>query len=121
MGTKLHISKWRAVRQVLQKFSNCCTLHAIWWQISWSYWATKAMAENDVEGMDQGNPVDSVLQDHIADLAEVLDRWVKGIDTRLGRNGSRPELAGPDGDAEPLDGGASEPFAGEINADGGEL
>ena len=45
------------------------------------------MAEKDAMGVDESNPGDGGLQDHIAHWSEVLDRWVKGIDTGLGRDG----------------------------------
>ncbi|HEY2598288.1 MAG TPA: hypothetical protein VGJ79_07385 [Candidatus Dormibacteraeota bacterium] len=43
------------------------------------------MAESDAEKLEGNKLGDSGLHQHIAHWAEVLDRWVKGIDTRLGR------------------------------------
>jgi len=60
-----------------------------------SFWATNTMAEEEEEG----------LQDHIAHWVDVLDRWVKRIDTGLGRqdgaatsNGDGELLQMDDGD-----------------------
>jgi hypothetical protein len=78
------------------------------------------MAEKDPEGLDVSNVEASGLQEDIAHWAGVLDRWVKGIDTRLGRIASVTELSGLDGGERLLDGGPAEPFAGEIDADRGE-
>lgn len=44
------------------------------------------MAEKDLRETDGTNLGDSGLQEHIAHWAEVLDRWVHNIDTRLGRH-----------------------------------
>jgi hypothetical protein len=52
------------------------------------------MAEKDAEGLEGSNLVDSGLEENIAHWAEVLDRWIKSIDTRLGR------APGMDGDAQ---------------------
>ena len=78
------------------------------------------MTEKDPEVLDASNLEESGLEQDLAHWAEVLDRWVKGIDTRLGRNGSGGELAGRDGNAQPLDGCPPQLFAGEIDADRGE-
>lgn len=43
------------------------------------------MAEEDTAAVGENNIGDSGLQDHIAHWVDVLDRWVTGIDTRLGR------------------------------------
>ncbi len=60
------------------------------------------MAEEDMPAVEGSNLADSGLQDHIAHMADVLDRWVKGIDTRLGRqDGGMPHRE----DRQPLDGG----------------
>jgi len=58
------------------------------------------MADEESEGFGGSRSADEVLQDHIAHWMEVLDRWVKRIDTGLGTQ----------------DGGASMPEG----ADGGE-
>ena len=42
-------------------------------------------AEMDAEEFDGSNLADEGLQDHISHWAEVLDRWVRGIDRGLGR------------------------------------
>lgn len=49
------------------------------------------MAENDAMGFGESKPPESGLHDHIAHWSEVLDRWVKGIDTGLGRTGESDE------------------------------
>ena len=78
------------------------------------------MSEKNSEGLDASNLEESGLNQDLAHWAEVLDRWVKGIDTRLGRNGSGGEVPGLDGNAQPLDGGPPELFTSEIVADRGE-
>ena len=40
----------------------------------------------DTKNLDGNNLGDSGLEGHMAHWAEVLDRWVRGIDTRLGRD-----------------------------------
>lgn len=61
------------------------------------------MADKEAEGLEGDNLGDSRLQDHIAHWAEVLDRWVMGIDTRLGREsgGGAPFESSPEVDADP--------------------
>jgi hypothetical protein len=68
----------------------------------------RAMAEKDAEGFERSNLRDSGLQKDIAHWAEVLDRWVKVVDTRLGRHS---EVGGP---APPLD-GHHQPAPDELN------
>jgi hypothetical protein len=58
------------------------------------------MGEKDAGELDGGNLGDTGLEGHIVHWSEVLDRWVKGVDVRLGR------LSDFDGQAEPLDGHA---------------
>lgn len=65
-----------------------------------SFWATTYMAGEESEGFGGSGSADEVLQDHIAHWMEVLDRWVKRIDSGFGTQ----------------DGGASAPEG----ADGGE-
>ncbi|HEY8816906.1 MAG TPA: hypothetical protein VIP57_17635 [Candidatus Dormibacteraeota bacterium] len=45
---------------------------------------------------ERSNLEDSGLQEHIAHWAEVLDRWVQSIDTRLGRHEGGVPGASPD-------------------------
>jgi hypothetical protein len=77
------------------------------------------MAEKDPEGLDGSNLEESGLQQDVAHWAEVLDRWVRGIDTRLGRKGGGQEHVSADGDAASLDGAPPEPAEGELDADRG--
>jgi hypothetical protein len=48
----------------------------------------------DAEKLEGNNAEGSGLEEHMAHWADVLDRWVKGVDTRLGRQ--------DDGEALPL-------------------
>jgi len=64
---------------------------------SGNYWASKQMADEDVESIEGTSVGDDGLQDHIAHWIEVLDRWVKGVDLGMGRRDGDPES--PDGDA----------------------
>ena len=57
------------------------------------------MAEKDLRETEGSNLGDSGLEEHIAHWAEVLDRWVQSIDTRLGRQdggGQAPSVDGAD-------------------------
>lgn len=45
----------------------------------------RAMVDKETGELDGGNLGDTGLHEHIAHWAEVLDRWVQGVDTRLGR------------------------------------
>jgi hypothetical protein len=54
------------------------------------------MAETYVKESEGSNLGDSGLQEHIAHWAEVLDRWVQSIDSRLGRRDSGDPVAPPD-------------------------
>jgi hypothetical protein len=51
--------------------------------------------------MEANNLADDGWQDQVAHWAEVLDRWVKGIDTRLGRDTRDSEPLPGDVDAVP--------------------
>jgi hypothetical protein len=69
------------------------------------------MGEKDAGELDGGNLGDTGLEGHIVHWSEVLDRWVRGVDMRLGRlsdfNGQPEPLDGPTqdtGDAEPSGG-----------------
>jgi hypothetical protein len=59
---------------------------------------SRSMGEKDAGELDGGNLGDTGLEGHIVHWSEVLDRWVKGVDTRLGR------LSDLNGQPEPLDG-----------------
>lgn len=62
-----------------------------------SFWATTYMADEESEEFGGSGSADEVLQDHIAHWMEVLDRWVKRIDSGLGTQdggASTPEGAG---------------------------
>jgi hypothetical protein len=49
------------------------------------------MPVKDIDGLEGNNPGDGGLQSDIAHWAEVLDRWVRRIDLRLGRqDGASP-------------------------------
>lgn len=48
-----------------------------------SFWATNYMAEEESEGLDGMGPEGESLQDHITHWMEVLDRWVKRVDSGL--------------------------------------
>lgn len=63
-------------------------------------------------GESEGNLGDGGLQENVAHWAEVLDRWVRGIDARLGR------LQETDRQPPTLD-GHSRPSGDEIDADPG--
>jgi ribosomal protein S12 methylthiotransferase accessory factor YcaO len=44
----------------------------------------------DAEKLNGDNLEDSGLEEHMAHWADVLDRWVRGIDTQLGRQEGVP-------------------------------
>jgi hypothetical protein len=52
------------------------------------------MGEKDAGELDGGNLGDSGLEGHIVHWSEVLDRWVKGVDMRLGRLSDFDPVAG---------------------------
>jgi hypothetical protein len=75
------------------------------------------MGEKDPEEVDGSNLADGALEDHIAHWAEVLDRWVTGIDRRLGRQDG---AAGVDGNGSPPPAeGGSQPLVDGLDADPG--
>lgn len=62
-----------------------------------SFWATTYMADEESEEFGGSGSADEVLQDHIAHWMEVLDRWVKRIDSGLGtQDGGVSTPEGPD-------------------------
>jgi hypothetical protein len=69
-----------------------------------SFWANTHMAEDESEGLD-GSVPDAALQDHIAHWVEVLDRWVKRIDTGLGRQDGAATTSNGDGELLQMDDG----------------
>jgi hypothetical protein len=75
------------------------------------------MAEKDAEQVGASNLADGVLQDHIAHWAEVLDRWVRGIDKGLGRQDDGARSIG--GDASQRPDGGSQPLVDLLDADPG--
>ena len=60
-----------------------------------SLWATTYMTDEESEGFDGRDSEYEALQDHIVHWMEVLDRWVKRIDSGLGRQeGGEASLEG---------------------------
>jgi hypothetical protein len=54
------------------------------------------MADEESEGSAGEGSEDGTLQDHISHWVEVLDRWVKRLDSGMGRR--EVDAASPDGD-----------------------
>ncbi|MEA2655340.1 MAG: hypothetical protein QOI23_705 [Chloroflexota bacterium] len=61
----------------------------------------KAFGRGGASGMEGNNLGESGLEEHIAHWADVLDRWVKGIDMRLGRDEGQGEPGLDEFDAAP--------------------
>jgi len=59
------------------------------------------MTEEDTEGLGVAGLEEGGLQDSIAHWVEVLDRWVKGIDSGMGRQDGDVEHLNDDGSANP--------------------
>jgi hypothetical protein len=57
------------------------------------------MADEESEGSDGGGSQDGSLQDHITHWVDVLDRWVKRMDSALGNR--EADVASTDGDGRP--------------------
>ena len=58
-------------------------------------WVTTYMTDEESEGFDGRDSEDEALQEHIAYWMEVLDRWVKRIDSGLGKQeGGEASLEG---------------------------
>jgi hypothetical protein len=113
-------SKPALIKEVLQRFAESCNVRSCLLASAGQHLSNRGMAEKDPEGMAASNLEESGLQQDIAHWAEVLDRWVKGIDTRLGRNGGAQDVASPDGEGRSVDGSPWGPVDGEIDADHGE-